>query len=240
VLELRDVSVAYGQALVVNGVDLNLAENEVVGLVGKNGAGKTSLLHTICGLTTPAQGEVLLDGQRLNGRRPEEIAALGIRLVPEGRQIFKTLTVAENIRVGACGEPEEIKKVLAHFPVLEQRAEQQADRLSGGEQQMLALARALVGKPRLLLIDEPSLGLAPKMIDTVYGLLADFRRQGMAMLLVEQSRARASDFCDRYLNLEDGRLSTDRGVDQVSPAHGLAVSAHLGPPKEHRKEANVS
>jgi len=240
VLELRGVSVAYGRAQVVNGADLNLAENEVVGLVGKNGAGKTSLLRAICGLTPLAQGEVLLDSQRLNGRRPEEIAALGIRLVPEGREIFKTLTVAENIRVGACGEPEKIREVLAHFPVLEQRAQQQADRLSGGEQQMLAVARALVGKPRLLLIDEPSLGLAPKMIDTVYGLLADFRRQGMAMLLVEQSRARVSDFCERCLNLEDGRLSISGGVDQLSPTDGLAVSAHLDSPKEHRKETNVS
>src|SRR6476659_5407964 len=231
-LELRDVSVAYGRAPVVYGVDLRLAENEVLGLVGKNGAGKSSILHAICGLTAPSRGEVVLDGQLLNGRTPEAIAGIGVRLVPEGRQIFRTLTVAENIRLGASTGFEEVEKVLTHFPILEQRLRQRADRLSGGEQQMLALARALVGKPRLLLVDEPSLGLAPKMIDTVYGLLHDLRRQGVAMLLVEQSPVRASAFCDRCLSLKDGRLSNDGVSGHPAPRDALAaISARPAKPE---------
>jgi branched-chain amino acid transport system ATP-binding protein len=246
VLELREVCVAYGRTEVLHGVSLLLEENGVLGLVGPNGAGKTALLRAICGLLAPSRGAVTFRGQLLNGRKPEKIAELGIRLVPEGRQIFRTLTVADNIRLGIAAGAEEVERVLHHFPVLKQRSAQHADRLSGGEQQMLALARALVGKPRLLLIDEPSLGLAPRVIDTVYELLADFRCQGMAMLLVEQNPARAEAFCDRCLSLSDGRLSCERPRERAISTQAIApipgphpTAAVFEPHKQSRKEADV-
>jgi branched-chain amino acid transport system ATP-binding protein len=199
-LELRRLKVAYGGVEVLHGVEMSLSEGEVVGMVGPNGAGKSSLLRTICGLTRANAGEISFEGRSLRGLAPEEIAKLGIALVPEGRQIFGTLTVAENLRLAARGNGSEtMDQVLERLPILRQRAEQRADRLSGGEQQQLAVARALLRKPRLLILDEPSLGLAPKMIDVIYGLLEELRAEGATMLLVEQNAARTIDFCQRSL-----------------------------------------
>ncbi|HEY0391404.1 MAG TPA: ABC transporter ATP-binding protein [Solirubrobacterales bacterium] len=208
-LELREIKVAYGGVEVVHGVDLSIARGEVVGMIGPNGAGKSSVLRAICGLQRPSSGEVVFDGRVLNGMAPEQIARLGLALVPEGRHVFKTLTVAENLRLGERGNGEgasTMERVLDRFPILRSRAEEHADRLSGGEQQQLAIARALVGRPQLLILDEPSLGLAPKAIDLIYDLLAGLRAQGTTMLLVEQNAARTIDFCDRCLVLGSGRV----------------------------------
>jgi branched-chain amino acid transport system ATP-binding protein len=206
-LEVRELKVAYGGVEVLHGVEMSLGEGEVVGIVGPNGAGKSSLLRAICGLTRSNAGEVRFEGASLRGLAPEEIARLGIALVPEGRQIFGTLTVAENLRLAAPGNGSAtLEPVLERLPILRERAGQRADRLSGGEQQQLAVARALLRKPRLLILDEPSLGLAPKMIDVVYGLLEELRTEGATMLLVEQNAARTIDFCQRSLVLAGGKV----------------------------------
>ena len=206
-LELRGLTVAYGGVEVLHGVEMSLGEGEVVGVVGPNGAGKTSLLRAICGLAPASSGKIAFGGRPLRGLEPEEIARLGIALVPEGRQIFGTLTVAENLRLAVPGTGSEtLEGVLERLPILRQRFGQRADRLSGGEQQQLAIARALLRRPRLLILDEPSLGLAPKTIDVVYGLLEELRAEGTTMLLVEQNAARTIDFCERSLVLAGGRV----------------------------------
>jgi branched-chain amino acid transport system ATP-binding protein len=206
-LELRGLKVAYGGVEVLHGVEMSLGEGEVVGIVGPNGAGKSSLLRAICGLTRASAGEISFEGRSLRGLAPEEIARLGIALVPEGRQIFATLTVAENLRLAVQGDGSEtMEQVLERLPILRTRAGQRADRLSGGEQQQLAVARALLRKPRLLILDEPSFGLAPKMIDVIYGLLEELRTEGATMLLVEQNAARTIDFCQRSLVLAAGQI----------------------------------
>lgn len=210
--------VAYGGVEVVHGVDLSLAEGEVVGMIGPNGAGKSSVLRAVCGLVRPSSGEVVFEGHVLNGMAPERIARLGLALVPEGRHVFKTLTVAENLRLGARRNGESataLEQALERFPILRERAGEHADRLSGGEQQQLAIARALLGRPRLLILDEPSLGLAPRTIDAIYELLASLREEGTTMLLVEQNATRTIDFCDRSLVLGGGRVRAQGGREEL-------------------------
>jgi branched-chain amino acid transport system ATP-binding protein len=230
VLELRGVKVAYGGVEVVHGVDLGLAAGEVVGMIGPNGAGKSSVLRAVCGLARPSAGEVLFEGRVLNGMAPERIARLGLALVPEGRHVFKTLTVAENLRMGMRRNGESataMEQALERFPILRARAGEHADRLSGGEQQQLAIARALLGKPRLLILDEPSLGLAPKTIDLIYELLKGLREEGTTMLLVEQSAARTIDFCDRCLVLGAGRVRVQGRREELEGDSNL-LRTYLG------------
>jgi branched-chain amino acid transport system ATP-binding protein len=229
-LDVRGLRVAYRGSEVVHGVGFDVAEGEVIGMIGANGAGKSSILRAICGLLRPDGGEVSFAGRSLRGLAPERIARLGLTLVPEGRQIFKTLTVAENLRLAApvnVAEGEGIAAMLERFPLLGERAEQRADRLSGGEQQQLALARALLRKPRLLLLDEPSLGLAPKMIDAAYDLLATLRGEGVTMLLIEQNAKRTIEFCDRCLVLSGGRVRASGTRDQLRRDPRL-LHAYLG------------
>jgi len=230
VLELREVKVAYGGVEVVHGVDLGLAQGEVVGMIGPNGAGKSSVLRAVCGLARPSSGEVLFEGRVLNGMAPERIARLGLALVPEGRHVFKTLTVAENLRMGMRRNDKStavLERTLERFPVLRARAGEHADRLSGGEQQQLAIARALLGQPRLLILDEPSLGLAPKTIDLIYELLEGLREEGTTMLLVEQNAARTIDFCDRCLVLGAGRVRVQGRREELEGDSNL-LRTYLG------------
>jgi branched-chain amino acid transport system ATP-binding protein len=228
-LELRELRVAYDKVEVVHGVDLSIARGEVVGMIGPNGAGKSSILRAICGLARESAGDILFEECVLNGMSPEQIARLGVALVPEGRHIFKTLTVAENLRLGAQNEDgqEEIEWALERFPILGERAEQRAERLSGGEQQQLAIARALVGGPKLLILDEPSLGLAPKTIDIVYGLLQSLSEEGMTMLLVEQNAARTIDFCQRCVVLGTGKIRAQGRREELQRNPNL-LHAYLG------------
>jgi branched-chain amino acid transport system ATP-binding protein len=228
-LELREISVAYGRVEVVHGIDFSLAPGEIVGMIGPNGAGKTTLLRTICGLVPPSAGRLLFEGSTLAGLAPEQIARRGVALVPEGRQIFKTLTVAENMRLGtrAEGSDAQLEGFLGRFPILRERSGQRADRLSGGEQQQLAIARALLGEPKLLILDEPSLGLAPKMIDALYGLLAELREDGVTMLLVEQNAARTIDFADRCVVLSGGRIRAEGTREQLQRDPDV-LRAYLG------------
>jgi branched-chain amino acid transport system ATP-binding protein len=212
VLRIEDLTVRYGPIVALKGVSLNIEEGEVVALVGPNGAGKSTTINSIAGIVEPAGGTISFEGDVLNGVPPERVVARGIGLVPEGRRIFGTLTVAENLRLGATSRsdksalPEDTERMLTRFPVLKGYYDQQADRLSGGEQQQLAIARALLSKPRLLLLDEPSFGLAPKMIDLVFETLSELKAEGATVLLVEQAAARAVAFADRSYVLNTGDI----------------------------------
>lgn len=222
--------VSYGRVEVVHGVDLSLGRGEVLGMIGPNGAGKSSILRSICGLVRPSAGEVIFENRVLTGMAPEQIARLGLALVPEGRHIFKTLTVAENLRLGARSDsegPAWMERTLERFPILRERAHQRADRLSGGEQQQLAIARALLGRPKLLILDEPSLGLAPKMIDVIYELLGDLRDEGVTMLLAEQNAARTIDFSDRCVVLSTGKIRAQGSRSELQ-SNPDVLRAYLG------------
>ncbi|HET7714766.1 MAG TPA: ABC transporter ATP-binding protein [Bauldia sp.] len=209
-LGVSGLSIRYGAIEAVRGVSLEVGANEVVAIVGPNGAGKTSLLSAIAGVVLPAAGRIEFDGQPLAGLALEDVVAAGIALVPEGRHIFATLTVEENLLVGATIRDDaaavraDIDRFFATFPILGQRRSQPAGQLSGGEQQQLAIARALLSRPRLLMLDEPSLGLAPAVIDQVYVLIREIREGGVAILLVEQNAERAFSVADRVHVMSGG------------------------------------
>jgi branched-chain amino acid transport system ATP-binding protein len=232
-LEVTGLTVAYGRTEAVRGIDLNVADGEVVCLIGANGAGKTTTLRALCGQLRPTAGRIRLDGADIAGRRPHRIAALGMVLVPEGRQVFATLTVAENLAIGAWLEGdggERLRRrdrVLARFPRLRERAHQPAGALSGGEQQMLAIGRALMAAPRLLLLDEPSMGLAPLVVDEIFGIIAELKREGVTILLVEQNASAALEIAERAYVLETGRIALSGAAWQVASNPGIAA-AYLG------------
>ena len=212
-LAVSGMTVRYGTVVAVRDVHFTVAEGEIVSIVGPNGAGKTSLLSAIAGIVRLASGAVAFSGSALHELRLEEVVRKGIALVPEGRQIFSTLTVEENLRLGATSRRDvrEIEQeIVAHFeafPILGRRREQPAGLLSGGEQQQLAIARALMSRPKLLLLDEPSLGLAPAIVEQVYALIRRIREQGVAVLLAEQNANRAFEISDRTHVMRGGRFS---------------------------------
>jgi branched-chain amino acid transport system ATP-binding protein len=188
-LELEDVEVRHGAVVAVRGLSLRVDRGEIVGLIGPNGAGKSSTLNAIMGAVRPSAGDIRLDGRSIVGRRPEDVARGGIAVVPEGRRIFAELTVDENLRLGMSArraQREDVERVHDLFPMLREFRRRQAGVLSGGQQQQLAIARALVAAPDVLLLDEPSLGLAPRLVDLVFEALTTIRDQGLAILLVEQ------------------------------------------------------
>ena len=211
-LELRGLDVRYGSVAAVRALDLTVGEGEIVGLIGPNGAGKSTTLHAIMGLVPPSGGDVVFAGTSIRGRRPENVARSGIALVPEGRRIYPQLTVEENLRLGLAGRRDRngsdaaIARVHELFPVVADFAGRRAGTLSGGQQQQLAIGRALVADPRLLLLDEPSLGLAPRIVDVVFETLAEVRAQGITVLLVEQRAQRTVAFADRTYLVANGEL----------------------------------
>ena len=219
-LRLDDVSVRYGRAVAVSGISLAVAGGEAIALVGPNGAGKTTILSAVAGLLRPSAGTIAFDERSTAREAPEQLVKRGLALVPEGRGVFATLTVEENLRLptylrrGLDAETA-IERELERFPVLRRYRRQHAGRLSGGEQQQLAIARALLTGPRLLVLDEPSLGLAPKMVDVVFDALEGLRAEGVTVLLVEQNATRAIAFADRAYVLSSGRLVASGTRDEL-------------------------
>jgi branched-chain amino acid transport system ATP-binding protein len=229
-LTLESLDVRYGGVQAVRGVSLEVAPGEIVGLIGANGAGKSSTLHAIMGVAPVVGGDVRLDGVSLRGRRPEEIARSGIALVPEGRRIFAELTVEENLRLGLAARRSRgpadgvLKDVYELFPIVEEFRGRNAGALSGGQQQQLAIARALVAEPDVLLLDEPSLGLAPTVVDIVFGALAAIRDRGIAVLLVEQRAQRTVAAADRSHVLSNGELRLTLGPESAGDTEALVAA----------------
>jgi len=228
-LELDNLHVRYGGVHAVRGLSLTVAPGEIVGLIGPNGAGKSSTLHAIMGLA-PATGSVRVGARELLGRRPEDVARSGVALVPEGRRIFAELTVEENLRLGFAGRraagAASLDRVHELFPVVREYRSRPAGALSGGQQQQLAIARALVAEPDVLLLDEPSLGLAPSVVDVVFDALQAIRGQGLAVLLVEQRAQRTVAIADRSHVLANGELQLTLGPDEAGDTERL-VAAYL-------------
>jgi branched-chain amino acid transport system ATP-binding protein len=211
-LEVDGVTLRYGQMTALDRLSIEVREGEIVAIVGPNGAGKSSLLASIAGLVKPVAGAIRLRGESLLGRPLEETVRRGVALVLEGRHVFGALTVRENLELGATLRnsrreiDEEIDAFYEIFPVLAERRHQPAGRLSGGEQQMLVIARALLSRPKLLMLDEPSLGLAPRIVDRIYEIIADIRQRGLSVLVVEQNADRALAAADRAYVLNGGRV----------------------------------
>ena len=228
-LTIENLDVRYGGVHAVRGLSLTVAPGEIVGLIGPNGAGKSSTLHAIVGLA-PATGSVRLDDRDLVGLRPEDVARSGVALVPEGRRIFAELTVEENLRLGLAarrgrGAPD-LSPVYELFPIVREFRSRQAGALSGGQQQQLAIARALVAEPDVLLLDEPSLGLAPSVVDVVFDALVAIKERGLAVLLVEQRAQRTVAAVDRSHVLAHGELRLTLGPAEAQDTDKL-VAAYL-------------
>ncbi len=233
VLELKDVEVAYGNIRALQGVSLRVADGELVTLIGSNGAGKSTTLKTISGLLRPKAGTLTYNGQALDHLPPHQIVALGISHCPEGRHLFARLSVAENLRLGAVqrndrdGIQRDVERVYELFPILKQRYRQAGGTLSGGEQQMLAISRALMSHPQLLLMDEPSLGLAPMLVRAIFDTIRQLKREGTTILLVEQNARLALDVADRAYVMETGRITLE-GLAAELKHNPQVESTYLG------------
>jgi branched-chain amino acid transport system ATP-binding protein len=234
-LALEDVRVRYGAIAALRGVSLHVNQGEMVGLIGVNGAGKTTTLVTIAGVLKPTQGTITFAGQSIVGQSPEEIVRKGIALVPEGRRIFPGLTVEENLRLGAAIRSDraeiqrDIDEMCTRFPILGERLKQPGGTLSGGEQQQLAIARGLMSRPSLLMLDEPSLGLAPMLVVEIFELVAQLRETGVTILLVEQNVERTLEIADRAYLLNTGQVEFEGPAEELHKRVDV-VSAYLGGP----------
>jgi branched-chain amino acid transport system ATP-binding protein len=226
-LKVNNLHVSYGNVAALRGVTVEVQAGEIVAVIGPNGAGKSTLLLTIAGVVRPAHGSVSLEDASILGIAPERLVTRGLSLVPEGRHIFASMTVAENIRLGGTGRQDKSMiaqdrdRVLAMFPILQQRLQQKAGQLSGGEQQMLAIARAIMARPRLLLIDEPSLGLAPLIVNQVYEAVSALRQSGVTMLVVEQNVHRALAVADRTYVMNSGAVTMAGRSSELKTAEGF-------------------
>ena len=223
-LDIKNLFVARGAGEVLHGVNIDVVSNEIVAVLGPNGAGKTTLLETIVGLHRPLEGDIIFDGENLAGRKPQQIANRGIRLVPEGRRLFGALSVAENLQIGAEGAGlTDWRWVLDIFPQLGDRLENSGGALSGGEQQMVAIARALVAKPRLMILDEPSWGLAPLLVEAVLKTVEDIQKLGTTIVIVAQNAEAALKICSRAYVLSGGQvvrsMTRQEGLDQPAIIH---------------------
>jgi branched-chain amino acid transport system ATP-binding protein len=230
-LEVRDLDVRYGAIRAIKGISFTVEQGEIVALLGANGAGKTTTQKTISGMLRPAAGSIHFDGQRIDGIPAHRLIGLGICHVPEGRHVFPRMSVAENLEMGAFRfrhpDEAELERVLELFPRLRERYRQQAGTLSGGEQQMLAIGRALMGKPRLLLLDEPSMGLAPLIVRQIFDIVREINASGVTVLLVEQNAAQALALANRGYVLETGELVLS-GTGQELLADDRVRAAYLG------------
>lgn len=220
-LSVNNLHVSYGAIKAIKGISLEVKDGELVSLIGANGAGKTTTLHTISGLTKAAAGEILLDGTDLQKVSPEKIIKLGMAHVPEGRHVFAQMTVLENLYMGAYSMKdknlinENLERVYQHFPRLKERGRQLAGTLSGGEQQMLATGRALMTNPKVLLMDEPSMGLSPLLVGEIFNIIEELHSAGITILLVEQNAKMALSVSDRAYVLENGRISMEGNAKEL-------------------------
>jgi branched-chain amino acid transport system ATP-binding protein len=231
-LEVRGLTAGYGAGPVLFGVDLEIRSGELLALIGANGAGKSTLLGVLSGLLPPTSGSILFNGRNLTGARPERMVRAGISHVPQGRRLFATLTVHQNLILGAYLRRDrevktDIERVTGYFPALSDKLRRVAGTLSGGEQQMVAIGRGLMGRPRLLMIDEPSLGLAPKVVETVVEVCRNINRDGVSVLLVEQDVVVALEAADRGYVLENGRIALSGSARELQDDPAVR-KAYLG------------
>ena len=231
ILEVKDLNVSYGGIKAVKNISFQVPKGEVVTLIGANGAGKSSTLRSIVGLVKPASGSILLDGEEIAGKAPEQIVSKGITLVPEGRRVFADLTVLENLKIGAYMRKDSLEDDLNWcydlFPRLKERHWQLAGTLSGGEQQMLAIGRALMSHPKLLMLDEPSMGLAPILVEQIFEIIRQLHKDGTTILLVEQNAQMALSVADRAYVMETGKITLS-GTGAELAASDQVKKAYLG------------
>jgi branched-chain amino acid transport system ATP-binding protein len=232
-LEVKNIQVAYGKIIAVKDVSIDVKQGEIVTLIGSNGAGKSTTLRTISGLIKPKSGEILFNGKRIDGVPGHEIVGMGICHSPEGRRIFPRMSVKENLELGAFLRNDktavnaDMDRVLELFPRLKERIKQTAGTMSGGEQQMLAVSRALMGDPKLLLLDEPSMGLAPVLVELIFDTIVKIRKQGVTILLIEQNATVALEVADRAYVLESGAVKMSGSAKELS-SDDKVTKAYLG------------
>lgn len=220
-LEVTDLKVYYGVIQAIKGISFEVNQGEVVALIGANGAGKTTTLHTLSGLLPAKEGKIVFDGKDITKTPPHKIVSMGMAQVPEGRRVFQQLSVLENLKLGAYTRSnkaeisETLERVYEHFPRLKERKNQVAGTLSGGEQQMLAMGRALMSKPRLILMDEPSMGLSPLLVSEIFDIIEEIRNSGTTVLLVEQNAKKALSIADRAYVLETGNITLSGPAEQL-------------------------
>ena len=230
-LDVQDITTYYGNIQALKGISLHVEQGEIVTLIGSNGAGKTTTLHTISGLLKPRTGAITLAGKTISDRPAHEVAGMGVAHAPEGRRIFNRMSVMENLELGAYShgkpDPDDLARVFTLFPRLEERQHQTAGTLSGGEQQMLAIGRALMARPSVLLLDEPSLGLAPILVDTIFQIIVDINKQGTPVLLVEQNALKALAIANRGYVIQTGRIVL-AGTARELLGNDMVRKAYLG------------
>lgn len=232
-LEVKNLKVGYGKIIAVKDISITVNQGEIVTLIGSNGAGKSTTLRTISGLLKPKSGEILFEGNRIDGKEGHEVVKLGICQSPEGRRIFPRMTVSENLDLGAFLRSDkdavaaDRERVLDLFPRLRERISQRAGTMSGGEQQMLAVSRALMGAPKLLMLDEPSMGLAPVLVAMIFETITKIREQGITILLIEQNAAAALDIADRAYVLESGAIKMSGKASDLAKDPAV-TKAYLG------------
>lgn len=232
-LEIKDLHVHYGVIHALKGVDLQVNQGEIVALIGANGAGKTTLLHAISSILKKSKGEILFEGKSIEKESAKNIVAMGLTQVPEGRRVFSGLSVYENLMMGAFlrkdkeGIKADLKNVYERFPILEKRSSQDASTLSGGEQQMLAMGRALMARPKILLLDEPSMGLAPILVKEIFRIIQEINKQGTTILLVEQNARMALSICDRAYVMETGNIVLSGSGEELANSEQIQ-KAYLG------------
>ena len=232
-LELKNVVASYGNIKALKGISLSVEEGKIVTLIGANGAGKSTTMKTIMGVMKPNEGDILFEGQSIRGKKPYQIVSAGVVLVPEGRQILQSMTVQENLEMGAyqrkdkAGIEEDMERVFAQFPRLKERLTQYGGTLSGGEQQMLAIGRAMMARPKVMLLDEPSMGLAPLVVQQIFDVVKAINQGGTTVLLVEQNARKALQIADYAYVMETGKIVVEGPAQEVA-SNPSVMAAYLG------------
>lgn len=232
-LELKNIVSCYGNIKALKGISLSVEEGKIVTLIGANGAGKSTTMKSIMGVMKPVEGQVFFEGQEITGEKPYQVVSKGLVLVPEGRQILQSMSVRENLEMGAyqrsdkAGIAEDLEKIFAHFPRLKERESQYGGTLSGGEQQMLAIGRAMMARPKMMLLDEPSMGLAPLVVQQIFDVVKEINQGGTTVLLVEQNARKALQIADYAYVMETGKIVLEGPAKDVA-ANPSVMAAYLG------------